>query len=260
MESALKRGCTIKIDKFEGPLDLLYQLIEKNQMSIYDIRINEIADQYMDYLFSMQKMDLEIASEFLVMAATLLHIKSRLLLPQIKKELPENEIDPEEELILKLIQYKKFKEFAQILKNKELEWARVFYKQQEEIKFKWDDMLLDLDPDKLRNAFVHLLDRNVKKTNTFITNKMTTIIEHEKVSLRSKIRDVLKALITNTKVFFSDIFSIQNKSKLEIVTGFMAVLELAKIKKLEIEQEIPFGEITLIRKGKAKDLDDNSTG
>ena len=90
MESVLSNACTIKIQNFEGPLDLLFHLIEKNKIDIYDIPIDEITDQYMDYLFKMQEMDLEIASEFLVMAATLLHIKSKLLLPNPKKKRGKN--------------------------------------------------------------------------------------------------------------------------------------------------------------------------
>ena len=127
MESALTKACTIKIQNFEGPFDLLFHLIEKNQVSIYDIPINEITDQYMDYLFAMKEMDLEIASEFLVMAATLLHIKSRMLLPD-RKEKQEEDIDPREELILKLVEYKKYKEFSAALKIRESEWEKVYYK------------------------------------------------------------------------------------------------------------------------------------
>ena len=93
MESVLSKACTIKIQNFEGPFDLLFHLIEKNKINIYDIPINEITDQYMDYLFKMQELDMEVASEFLVMAATLLHIKSRLLLPNLRQDEKE-EIDP----------------------------------------------------------------------------------------------------------------------------------------------------------------------
>ncbi|HEX9060229.1 MAG TPA: segregation/condensation protein A, partial [Clostridia bacterium] len=97
MESALTKACTIKIQNFEGPFDLLFHLIEKNKINIYDIPVNEITDQYMEYLFAMKEMDLEIASEFLVMAATLLHIKSRLLLPEKKTGKEEEEaVDPRE--------------------------------------------------------------------------------------------------------------------------------------------------------------------
>jgi len=112
MKSALTDACTIKLQNFEGPFDLLFYLIEKNQIDIYDIPILEITEQYLDYLNAMQELDLDIASEFLVMAATLLHIKSRMLLPK-REPLPGEETesaDPREELIIKLLEYKKYKE------------------------------------------------------------------------------------------------------------------------------------------------------
>lgn len=117
MTNATHDCCVIKIKDFEGPFDLLFYLIEKNKIDIYDIPIVEITDQYMDYLFAMKEMDLEIASEFLVMAATLLHIKSRMLLPERKDEAEDDE-DPREELILKLIEYKRVKDFAGILRER----------------------------------------------------------------------------------------------------------------------------------------------
>jgi len=118
MESALTKACTLKLDNFEGPFDLLFHLIEKNQVDIYDIPINTITDQYLDYLYAMQQLDLEVASEFLVMASTLLHIKSKMLLPD-KKEQKEEVLDPREELVKRLIEYKRYKEFAKELKELE---------------------------------------------------------------------------------------------------------------------------------------------
>ena len=125
MESALTNACTIKIQNFEGPFDLLFHLIEENKVNIYDIPINIITDQYMEYLFAMQELDLEITSEFLVMASTLLHIKSKMLLPD-KKENRQEEEDPREVLVLKLLEYRKYKEFSQVLRQREIEWSRLF--------------------------------------------------------------------------------------------------------------------------------------
>ncbi|NTV91127.1 MAG: segregation/condensation protein A, partial [Clostridiales bacterium] len=110
MESVLTKACTIRIQNFEGPFDLLFHLIEENKVNIYDIPINIITDQYMEYLFAMQELDMEVASEFLLMASTLLHIKSRMLLPQKKEASPEDEIDPREELVMRLLEYRKYKE------------------------------------------------------------------------------------------------------------------------------------------------------
>lgn len=241
MESALTKACTIKIQNFEGPFDLLFHLIEKNQVNIYDIPVNEITDQYMEYLFAMQELDLEIASEFLVMAATLLHIKSKMLLPD-KKEKQEEEIDPREELILKLVEYKKYKEFSAVLKEREKEWEKVVYKLPEIIEVKWDEPLLDLSPDELKNVYLGILQRNEKKINRN-TGKMTTIIQHEKVSLKSKMREVVRNLLNRTFLRFSELFSLSNKSRTEVVTGFLAILELSKMKKVSLEQKQQFSEI-----------------
>lgn len=246
MESALTNAYRIKIQNFEGPFDLLFHLIEKNQVNIYDIPINEITDQYMEYLFAMQQMDLEIASEFLVMAATLLHIKSKLLLPE-KKENKEAELDPREELIKKLILYKKYKEFSATLKEQEKQWEKVYYKLPEAIEFKWEEEILDLSSEKLKQVYATILERNRKKTNTTVGGKITQIIQHEKVSLKSKMREVIRNLIGNAFIRFQEIFTLRTKSKTEIVTGFLAILELSKVKKVRLEQQKQFGDIFVHR-------------
>lgn len=255
MESALTKACQIKIENFEGPFDLLFHLIEKNQMSLYDIPINEITDQYMEYLFAMQELDLEIASEFLVMAATLLHIKSRMLLPD-KKEKSEEEVDPREELILKLVEYKKYKEFATDLRVREKEWEKVVYKLPEIMDFKWDEEILDLNPEELHRVYAELLERNRKKTNRNV-GRMAQIIQHEKVSLRSKIREVVKALMGKTRLTFAEVFSLKKKSKTEVVTGFLAILELSKLKKVQLEQKKQFDDIYIQRIAEDLDVEDD---
>jgi chromatin segregation and condensation protein Rec8/ScpA/Scc1 (kleisin family) len=128
----------IKIDAFEGPFDLLFHLIEKNKIDIYDIPVSLIADQYMDYIFSMQEMDLEIASEFLVMASTLLHIKSRLMLPApiTPGEEAQDEADMRENLIISLIEYRKYKEFTRTLRANEQYWRDAFFR---DVAAKWPD-------------------------------------------------------------------------------------------------------------------------
>lgn len=245
MESALSKACTIKIQNFEGPFDLLFHLIEKNQFDIYDIPINEIADQYLDYLFKMQELDLEVASEFLVLASTLLHIKSKMLLPN-PKENKEDEVDPREELILRLVEYKKYKQFTEMLKNREKEWEKVFFKGPEEIDIKAENEPLELSVEELKGVYLSIIDRNERKLNKS-TGKMTHILQHEKVSLKSKIREVVKALLNKAYFRFSELFSIKTKSKLEIVTGLLAVLELAKLKKVTIVQPKQFSEIMVYK-------------
>lgn len=246
MESALTNALKIKIDNFEGPFDLLFHLIEKSQMSIYDIPINVITDQYMEYLFAMQEMDMEIASEFLVMAATLLHIKSKMLLPDRKEKQQEEEIDPREELVLKLVEYKKYKEFAKVLKEREEEWEKVYYKLPEIIDFKWKDEVLELSPEELKNVYIKLLDKNRKRMNN-TEGKMAQIIQHEKVSLKSKMKEILKSFINRVVITFNEIFSLRTKSRAEVVTGFLAILELSKLKKVKIEQKKQFADIYIYK-------------
>ena len=245
MEVKQGKSYSIKINNFEGPFDLLFHLFEKNQVNIYDIPINEITDQYMDYLFAMEEMDLEIASDFLLMASTLLHIKSKMLLPE-KKENKE-EIDPREELVNRLIEYGKFKEYTRELKDREKHWEKVIYKAPEVYEIKHAELVFELDPIALRDALANLINRNIKKVNKGAQN-IITILQHEKVSLRSKIREVMRSLIDFTCVSFSNLFSLDKNSKTEVVTGFMAILELTKIKKVWLEQSQTFSEIIIHRK------------
>ncbi|MDP4179679.1 MAG: segregation/condensation protein A [Bacillota bacterium] len=256
MESALTNACTIKIQNFEGPFDLLFHLIEKNQVNIYDIPINEITDQYMEYLFAMKELDLEIASEFLVMAATLLHIKSKLLLPE-KKEKNAEEIDPREELVLKLIEYKKYKDFSVELRLMEEQWDKVYYKLPEVMEFECEEELLELSPEEIRTVYIKLLEKNRKKMNNTV-NKMATIIQHEKVSLKGKMREVLLQLFKKTQVIFTDIFSLKTRTRTEVVTGFLAILELSKLKKVKLEQQKQFSDIIIHRcEGESMVLDED---
>ncbi len=248
MESSLTNACTIKIENFEGPFDLLYHLIEKNQMNIYDIPISDITDQYMDYLYAMQQPDLEIASEFLLMASTLLHIKSRTLLPGKKEKQAEEGEDPREALVSKLLEYKKYKEFTNILKANEDIWANTFYKLPEVIEIKPVYENLELDPDKLVQTYSSIIERNRLKINKNSRENMSHIISHEKVSLKGKIREVVKSLLNKTVVKFSDLFSWKNSSRLEVATGFLAILELSRMKKVNLEQKKPFEDIYVYRK------------
>ncbi|MDP4093160.1 MAG: segregation/condensation protein A [Bacillota bacterium] len=235
----------IKILNFEGPFDLLFHLIEKNKFNIYDIPVNEITEQYMDYLFSMEQMDLEVASEFLVMAATLLHIKSKMLLPE-NRENPEEETDPREELVIRLIEYRKFKELSNILKEHEKLWENVYYKLPEVMNFEWDEPVLDMSPTELRRVYQELIEKNKRKINTKSVD-IQQIVQQEKVSMKSKMREIARLLMTRTFFKFNEVFSFKHRSKLEVVTGFMAILELSKMKKARLEQKKQFSDILIYR-------------
>ena len=245
MESSLTNACTLKLDNFEGPFDLLFHLFEKNQVDIYDIPINVITDQYLDYLYTMQSLDLEVASEFLVMASTLLHIKSKMLLPVDKKEKKEEELDPREELVKRLLEYRRYKEFTGELKEREKKWEMTAFRLPEALDIPVVEEVLEIDPQVLRKQYLDILDRNRKKINIRAKN-ITKLIEHEKVSLKSKMREVLKQLLFKASFKFSELFSLKIKSKTEVVTGFMAILELAKMKKVTIVQNKQFSDIDVI--------------
>lgn len=241
MRSSLHEACTIKIKNFEGPFDLLFYLIEKNQIDIYDIPIVEITDQYMEYLFAMQEMDLEIASEFLVMAATLLHIKSRLLLPVHKGD-EEAETDPREELVVKLIEYKRAKELAAILSEREKQWSGVCYKLPEPLPEAAYEVILEVLPAQLKECYQKVM-QNFHDRQDDVSRKMNRILQHERVSLRLKIKELLRRLKNGVRLCFSNVFNLKKMSRLEVATGFLAALEIARLGKATLYQEKEFGEI-----------------
>jgi len=245
MSEQAQSSYVLRLEKFEGPFDLLFHLIEKNQIDLYDIPIVMITDQYLDYIQTMEELDLEFASEFLVMAATLLHIKSRMLLPVFPAPEDENEIDPREELILKLVEYKRHKEFAKSLQERFSTWCNVFYKLPEVSPEVKKELLFDVSPALLHESYCSILKKLDAKMN-HDKSKMARILDNEKVSLKSKMMDILRSLselAKDTKMRFSELFNIREKSRLEIATGFLAMLEVAKIGKATIEQSIMFSEI-----------------
>ncbi len=247
MENTVTKGkYTIKIENFEGPLDLLYHLIGKKKVDIYDVKIEEIADQYLEFLSKMQKLDLEIASEFLVIAATLINIKSRLLVPsKVKEQEEDGVLDPKEELLLKVLHYKKYKEFSVKLHERQAHWEQCLFKDKEAIEFDFEQNVLDIEPNILKSVYTAMLKKNKAKKNQKSQKDMVKIIQYEKVSLKSKIREVVSFLINRPKTLFSEIFLGKNKTRLEIITGFLAILELAKSRKIDIYQDGNFADISI---------------
>ena len=246
MKSALTDACTLKLQNFEGPFDLLFYLIEKNQIDIYDIPILEITEQYLDYLNAMQELDLDIASEFLVMAATLLHIKSRMLLPKrepLSEEGPESS-DPREELIIKLLEYKKYKECSTMLAEREKKWSGAYYKLPEAIPEIIEYEELELSPETLRICMINVLKRYNEKMND-VSKKMKRILNQEKVSLKAKVREILVFLKSGVRLCFSKLYNLREKSRLEVATGFLAALEVVREGRASIQQNVEFGEIYL---------------
>jgi segregation and condensation protein A len=254
MKSALTDACTLKLENFEGPFDLLFFLIEKNQIDIYDIPILEITEQYLDYLSAMQELDLDIASEFLVMAASLLHIKSRMLLPNKEPLLEDENVDPREELIIKLLEYKKYKEYSKMLADREAKWSGAHYKLPEPIPEIIKENELEVSSETLRDCMIIALEKYRDKMDD-VSKKMKRILNHEKVSLRSKIKEILDFLKSGAKLCFSKIYNPKEKSRLELATGFLATLEVVRIGQALIDQHVDFGEIYLTPNKQKGDTD-----
>lgn len=234
----------VKLEVFEGPLDLLLYLIRKNEVDIYDIPIERITKQYMEYLDLMQMLSLEIAGEFLVMAATLMVIKSRTLLPvEERSEFSEeeNEEDPRWELIRQLVEYKKFKDVAVHLQKREVMQENVFARRPVELEA-IDDTSLDLGELSifdLINAFNETLKRAAARED------LREIFE-ERFTVSDKIQWILQTIQEAPKLLFSKLFE-HAATRTEIVVTFLALLELIKMKQLRVRQGEHFGEIEIVR-------------
>ena len=229
----------LKIDNFEGPLDLLWHLIDKNKMDIYDINISEITDQYIEYLKKQEELNLEIASEFLVMASTLLYLKSKKLLP--KQEDEEEELT-EEELIRRIIEYKKFKEISKKLKENYLEYSNRYYKLQEEIKLPKQKLEKEYEKNTIPDIYSNLVKRNEEKVNQNAKN-IEKIAITDNYTVASKVKEMYKVLIKQKRFIFNKLFSINKRNKQEVVTAFSGLLELSRRNKVETDQKELFGDI-----------------
>ncbi len=231
----------IKIGNFEGPLDLLCHLIDINKMSIYDINLSEITDQYINYLKEQENLNLEIASEFLVMASTLLYIKSKNLLP--KQEEEEEELS-EEELINRIIEYKKFKEISKTLKENYYKFTKRYFKDQEDIILPKQTLEKEYDKNIIPNLYKKLVERTSVKLNKNAKN-IEKIAITDNYTVASKVKEMFKILVKQKKFIFNKLFSIKKQNKQEVVTAFSGLLELSRRNKVETKQETIFGDITV---------------
>ena len=227
-----------KINDFEGPLDLLLHLIKESKMDIMNIEIEEITKQYMDYLDLQEKMNLEIASEYLVLAAELLEIKSKMLLPRQTVEEDEEEEDPREELVNRLLEYQAYKEITKVLHEKESLRREIYTKSPENIKNYIDEeteINVDVSLDDLVEAFKRYLAR--KKDNKPLKTKVTV----NEISVSSRRHDIKRLLKSKKRVSFFELFPVLTKEY--VVATFLAVLEMAKSGELTIKQERAFDDI-----------------
>lgn len=229
----------IKLDIFEGPLDLLLYLVKKDHLNIYDIPIAAVTQQYLQYLELMRLLDLNIAGEFLVMASTLIHIKSRMLLPpqaQEEGQLQEEE-DPRLELVKKLLEYQKYKEIAAALRQKEINRQNVFTRipvqTQGDGGVYFEASLFDL---------ISAFSKALKE----IPKELFYEVIKDEFTVEEKIHDLLHLFLDKPAVFLFELF-VMAKTKLEMVVTFLAVLELIRLKEIVVVQKEAFGEIQVMR-------------
>lgn len=236
----------IKTDNFEGPLDLLCHLIDKNKMNINDIKLSEITQQYIEHINKMEEMNLEVTSEFLVMASTLILIKSKSLLP---KDNEETEEISEEELVRRIIEYKKYKEITKVFKNMYEENAVRFYRLPEQIQLPKQKLERNYDKEIIVNAYKNIIKSNNEKVNENASN-IEKIAITDKYTVASKVKEMLKILVTKPKFVFNALFALNKCEKEEVVTAFSGLLELSRRSKVETKQEELFGDITVEKTNK----------
>lgn len=234
-------GWRVSLPVFEGPLDLLLFLIKRDEVDIYDIEIGRITDQYLAYLEAMQEMDLEVAGEFLVVAATLIYLKSRSLLP-VDQQMPEEEEDQEDprwELIRQLVEYKKFKDAAYTLELKGADQGKVFRRDSDpSFKKPVAPGVGNVDVMDLIAAFQKILDR-IKEQERF-----REVVE-DRFTVGDRIQMIKDRIFREKKIQFLSLFN-ELTSRAEIVVTFLAVLELIRLKKLRAVQTNPFEDIEIV--------------
>lgn len=233
----------VAISNFEGPLDLLCFLISKNKMDIFDISLSELTDKYIEYINEMQELDMEIATEFIVMATTLLYIKSKKLLPIAE---PEDEAEceiTEEELIEKIAKYKLYKEKQQELREMYSSNFGTFEKLPENIKIKRELNISSITTkENLLNMYNSVLKRKFDKINVK-SEEIKKIALYEKVTIRSKVKQIIEVFKKKTSFVFSNIFNKKDTTNIDIVTAFLSVLELSRLKHVSIKQDALYGDI-----------------
>ena len=240
---------TVKLEAFEGPLDLLLHLLEKNKVSIYDIPIVEITNQYLDYIKEMQRQDLNIMSEFMVMAATLIAIKSKMLLPKEVNE-EDEETDPRAELVQQLLEYKMYKCMSYELRDRQIDATKVLFKPPTvpsevmayEEPVNLTELLDGLTLHKLNQVFHSILRRQENKVDKVRAGFGK--IEKEEVSLQEKMARLEQYARSHRRVCFRSLLESQS-SKMEVIVCFLAILELMKTGAITITQNSLFDEIEI---------------
>lgn len=222
-----------RLESFEGPLDLLLTLIKRNKVSIWDIPIVEITDQYLQAIEGIEKSKLDDTSEFIVLASQLLYIKSKMLLPKDEKD--EDEEDPREELARRLYEYKKFKEASQEMRKSEFSSKYMVFREEESIKFPIPEYSKHHEIAELADAFNSIFQRRIRKAKPE-KRAFSGIVGREKVSVDDMVEKVCKALYKRRRVDFSSLFR-EEDSKPEMIATFLAVLEMIKLSRIRADYD-----------------------
>lgn len=234
----------IKLENFEGPLDLLCHLVDKNKMDIDKVNISQITDQYIEYLNAMEELNLEIASEFIVMLSTLVYLKSKHLLP---KEGEDEEELTEEELIKRIIEYKRYKEIIKLFREKYNTYSKRIFKLPEKIELPNRKLERKYEKEDISESYRLLVERNENKKNKNAIN-MEKIAIIETVTVASKVKDIFRELVKKHKFIFRTLCTSKKYTKLETVTAFSGMLELSRRNKITTEQNKNFGDIIVSKK------------
>ncbi|MCR5489406.1 MAG: segregation/condensation protein A [Saccharofermentans sp.] len=243
----------IRIHHFEGPLDLLCHLIEKNDIDIYDIPISEITSQYMDYLSAMKSIDMDVASEFLLMGATLVHIKSRMMLPGKKSDGTNGaEEDPREELVISLMRYKRCRVFANELRERRAKYEGARFRTRmtaKELGIDTKKISSDFEKDEFEKAIDEINSRNELRFND-ISAKIKHILRRDKISVKERMKSLWLTITKKGKLFFSELFKGKKVEKIDRIVSFLAILELVRNNDITAEQKGSFEDILIEEKRK----------
>jgi len=234
----------IRLINFEGPLDLLLHLIKKNELNVYDIPISLVTQQYLDYLDLMQELNLDVAGEFLVMAATLIHIKSRMLLPRPDPSQEDPEEDPREALIRRLLEHQRFKAAAELLHEKEIQRSAMWHRPDErvaEVVGEAPEPEIEVDLFSLMAAFRQVLER--------ARSRPRVILPPEQMPIETRIEQLLARLSETEACGFEELFA-DVQTRAGMIVTFLALLEMIRLKQVRVYQQGNFGAIRVYKRAR----------
>lgn len=244
-----KEKYNVKIDNFEGPMDLLLFLITKHKMDIFDICLSDLTDKYIEFLNVMNEKNIEVASEFIVMAATLLDIKAKKLLPEATKDDEEQDELTEQDIISRIIEYKKYKEVSSDIYDMYQAGFGSFSKAFEKINFSksasYTGQALSINDMYL--IYKNILRRNIEKINKN-SDSIDKIAVYDKITVKDKVTQIVNYLKQNDTMVFNKFYNPKKCETLEVATAFLGVLELSKLKQVSVEQQYLFSDINVTKK------------